>query len=54
MSSGTNLQEMEVDVKENAVTAGAKPAEPMVKTHLGQRQDLGGPTPENYKPDDDS
>ena len=31
MSSGTNLQEMEVDVKENAVTAGAKPAEPMVK-----------------------
>ena len=48
MSSGTNLQEMEVDVKENAVTAGAKPAEPMV-AHLDfSVEDLGGPTPENY------
>ena len=54
MSSGTNLQEMEVDVKENAVTAGAKPAEPMVKPSGASVEDLGGPTPENYKPDDDS
>ena len=41
MSSGTNLHEMEVDVKENAVTGASV-------------EDLGGPTPENYKPDDDS
>ena len=57
MSSGSNLQEME-DVKENAVTAGAKPAEPMQKLTTGgvpsNVEDLGGPTPENYKPDDDS
>ncbi len=45
---------MEVDVKENAVTAGAKPAEPMVKPSGAQIEDLGGPTPENYKVDDDS
>ena len=54
MSSGSNLHEMEVDVKENAVTAGAKPAEPMVKPSGASVEDLGGPTPENYKPDDDS
>ena len=53
MSSGSNLHEME-DVKENAVTAGAKPAEPMVKPSGASVEDLGGPTPENYKPDDDS
>ena len=54
MSSGTNLQEMEVDVKENAVTAGAKPAASMVKPSGASVEDLGGPTPENYKVDDDS
>ena len=54
MSSGTKLQDMEVDVKENAVTANAKPAEPMVKPSGAQIEDLGGPTPENYKVDDDS
>ena len=57
MSSGSNLHEME-GVKENAVTAGAKPAEPMQKLTTGglptNVEDLGGPTPENYKPDDDS
>jgi len=43
MSRGKKLQEMEVDVKEsNAVTAGAN------------WEDLGGPTPENYKTDDES
>jgi len=42
------------DVKENAVTAGAKPAEPMVKPSGASVEDLGGPTPENYRPDDDS
>jgi hypothetical protein len=54
MSSGTKLQDMEVDVKENAVTANAKPAEPLVKPSGAQIEDLGGPTPENYKVDDDS
>ena len=44
---------------ENVVTKGAKPAEPMqTLSHSTPGQasvdDLGGPTPENYKPDDDS
>ena len=43
---------------ENVVTKGAKPAEPMQKLSTGgippTVEDLGGPTPENYKPDDDS
>ena len=57
MSVGRNLQEME-----NVVTKGATPAEspstsatPVVTP--GQTvpyEDLGGPTPENYRPDDDS
>ncbi|MEC8552531.1 MAG: T4 prohead core scaffold protein, partial [Pseudomonadota bacterium] len=42
-----------------AVNAGAKPADPMPTmadpgTQLGSVEDLGGPTPQNYKPDDDS
>jgi len=60
MSVGRNLQEME-----NVVTKGAAPAEPMhnvtqnasgVSTpgQTGAWEDLGGPTPENYRPDDDS
>ena len=60
MSVGRNLQEME-----NVVTKGAAPAEPMhnivqnasgVATpgQTGAWEDLGGPTPENYRPDDDS
>ena len=56
MSVGRNLQEME-----NVVTKGAKPAETMPKLttgipdgQTGSWEDLGGPTPENYKPDDDS
>jgi|TARA_Y100000033_G_scaffold28415_1_gene26958 hypothetical protein len=44
---------------ENAVTKGAAAAEPMPKLDLdtpGQPsvEDLGGPSPENYRPDDDS
>ena len=43
---------------ENVVTKGAKPADPMQKLTTGGMNasvdDLGGPTPENYKPDDDS
>jgi len=55
MSVGSNLQEME-----NVVTKGAAPAEPMHKLtgstpgQTGGWEDLGGPTPENYKPDDNS
>ena len=61
MSRG-DLQEMEVGTKQSrtAVNAGAKAADPM--QHLsgstpgqtGSWEDLGGPTPENYKVDDDS
>jgi hypothetical protein len=47
MSVGRNLQEME-----NVVTKGAAPAEP--SPLKGSWEDLGGPTPENYRPDDDS
>ena len=57
MSVGSNLNEME-NIEENAVTKGAKPAEPMQKLSTGGTpatwEDLGGPTPENYKTDDDS
>ena len=59
MSRG-KLQEMEVDVKEaNAVTAGAAPAEKMGKLSNPPEgmlpiEDLGGPTPQNYSPTNDS
>jgi len=54
MSVGNNLQEME-----NVVTKGAAAADPMPKmadpgTQLGNVEDLGGPTPENYRVDYDS
>ena len=56
MSVGSNLQEME-----NVVTKGAAKSEPMPKLstgiapgQTGSWEDLGGPTPENYKSDDDS
>ena len=60
MSVGNNLQEME-----NVVNKNAAPAEPMHKgpqEHTpgsatpgqGAIEDLGGPTPENYKVDNDS
>ena len=48
MSVGNNLQEME-----NVVTKGAAPAEPMPSAGIPV-EDLGGPTPENSRPDDDS
>tara|TARA_A100001011_G_scaffold395615_1_gene491147 strand:+ start:69 stop:1169 length:1101 start_codon:yes stop_codon:yes gene_type:complete len=61
MSRGKKLQEMEVKTQQSrtAVNAGAQPADPMPKmadpgTQLAGVEDLGGPTPENYKPDDDS
>ena len=56
MSVGSNLQEME-----NVVTKGAAKADAMPKLTTGipdgqsaSWEDLGGPTPENYKSDDDS
>ena len=63
MSRGKKLQEMESDTKQSrtAVNAGAKAAEPMPKLttgipdgQTGSWEDLGGPTPENYRSDDDS
>ena len=61
MSRGTKLQEMEVKTQQSktVVNANAKPADPMPTmadpgTQLGSVEDLGGPTPENYKVDDDS
>jgi len=56
--SRDNLQEMEQS--KTAVNANAKAAEPMQKlSSPGEGlstsyEDLGGPTPENYRPDDDS
>ena len=63
MSRGKNLQEMETGTAQSrtAVNANAKAAEPMQKLttgiapgQTGSWEDLGGPTPDNYRPDDDS
>ena len=52
-------EENKKTLDESSVTAGAKPAEPQGKlgpdgSSLAGVQDLGGPTPFNSKPDDDS
>ena len=65
MSRGKKLQEMDESVanpsvrqSKTAVNANAKPGDPMPKLTTGgtapSYEDLGGPTPENYKVDDDS
>ena len=63
MSSDNNLQEMEAGTSQSktAVNAGAKAGDPMQKLapgavagQTGSWEDLGGPTPENYKSDDNS
>ena len=56
MSRGQNLQEMEVGTAQSktAVNANAKPGMPMDTSVAGSVEDLGGPTPDNYKPDNDS
>ena len=60
MSRGKQLQEMEVKTPQSktAVNAGAQPADAMPKLTTGGTpptyEDLGGPTPENYRVDDDS
>jgi len=41
------------NIEENVVTKGAKPADPISSSGVPV-EDLGGPTPENYRPDDDS
>ena len=55
MSRG-DLQEMEVKTAQSktAVNSGAKAGDPMDSSQAGSYEDLGGPSPENYKPDDDS
>jgi hypothetical protein len=59
MSRG-DLQEMEVGTKQSrtAVNANAKAADPMQHLTTGGQgtswEDLGGPTPDNYRSDDDS
>ena len=62
MSRGNELQEMEVKTQQSktAANANAKPGDPMPSLsgttpgQSGSYEDLGGPTPENYKTDDDS
>jgi hypothetical protein len=63
MSRGNNLQEMETGTSQSrtAVNANAKAGESMQKLdagavagQTGSWEDLGGPTPENYRSDDDS
>ena len=59
MSRG-DLQEMEVGTNQSktAVNANAKAGDPMPKLTTGgtpaSYEDLGGPSPDNYKPDNDS
>ena len=63
MSSDKNLQEMEAGTKQSstAVNSGASAGDPMQKLapgavagQSGSWEDLGGPSPTNYKPDDNS
>ena len=63
MSRGKNLQEMEIGTTQSrtAVNANAKAGETMQKLstgipdgQTGSWEDLGGPDPSNYRPDDDS
>ena len=62
MSRGKQLQEMEVGTKQSktAVNANAKAGDAMPSLsgstpgQTGGWEDLGGPDPSNYKPDDDS
>ena len=64
MSRGKNLQEMETGTSQSktAVNANAAPAAAPQKSatpvmapgQTGAWEDLGGPTPENSRPDDDS
>ena len=60
MSSDKNLQEMGAGTKQSstAVNSGASAGDPMPKLTTGGTpqtwEDLGGPSPTNYKPDDNS
>jgi hypothetical protein len=46
--------EVKTQQSKTAVNSGAKPADAMDSSVAASYEDLGGPTPENYKPDDDS
>jgi hypothetical protein len=64
MSSGNNLHEMEVGTTQSKTAVNAKASAPMAPEtsatsvatpgQAASYEDLGGPTPENSKPDDDS
>lgn len=54
MSLGKNLQEMENVVNKNAAAADPMQSVPTSVVAGQSVEDLGGPTPENYKTDDDS
>ena len=54
MSLGKNLQEMENVVNKNAAAADPMQSVPTSVVAGQSIEDLGGPTPENYKTDDDS
>ena len=56
MSRGQNLQEMEVGTAQSktAVNANAAAGMPMDTSGAGSYEDLGGPTPDNYRSDNDS
>jgi hypothetical protein len=46
--------EVKTAQSKTAVNSGAKAGDPMDSSQAGSYEDLGGPSPENYKPDDDS
>ena len=46
--------EVKTQQSKTAVNSGAKAGDPMDSSQAGSYEDLGGPSPENYKPDDDS
>jgi len=62
MSRGKKLQEMEVGTKQSRTAVNANAASAEAMPHLqhstpgqtGEWEDLGGPSPENYSPTDDS
>jgi hypothetical protein len=56
MSRGKNLQEMEIGTvqSKSAVNANASAPDPMQTMSGVSYEDLGGPDPSNYRPDDDS
>ena len=52
--SAKELQEMENPVTRGAKTLARDAQSLLILVGLGGVEDLGGPTPDNYRPDDDS